>query len=80
MKLNTKELNTKELNKIKKYFMEKLNYIKIWSKKIWFCVQTNEWIFEFEAVEFVNKRAVYRPAELLRMTTQELQSIISRVN
>lgn len=74
------KLTKKELIKVKKYFMQKLNYIKIWSKSIWFCDLTNEWVYEFEAVEFVNKKAIYRPAELVRMTTPELKKIISGIN
>lgn len=70
------KLNKTQLNKIKKYFIKKLNYIKIWSKNIWFDDLNNEWIFEFEAVEFVNKRAIYRPAEMVRITTPELEQII----
>lgn len=70
------KLNKTQLNKIKKYFIKKLNYIKIWSKSIWLDDLNNEWIFEFEAVEFVNKRAIYRPAEMVRITTSELEQII----
>lgn len=53
------KLNRKKLNKIKKYLINKFNYIKIWSSAIWFDNSSNEWVFEFQAIKHIDKKCVF---------------------